>query len=150
MNIRILIVDDHEIVRAGVRRLIEQSGHNDWQVCGEAANGRQALEAVKTLNPDVAVMDISMPSMNGLDAARHIAENGFPCRTLLFTMHDPERLTEKARRAGARGLISKSDAARYLIVAMERLLAGGTFFGNPEETPVLEAPTTGDEQKRAA
>ena len=127
MAARILIVDDHEIVREGIRTLIDRS-RPEWEICGEASDGEEAIEAVRTLKPDVIVLDITMPRMSGLEAAPRIAKLGLGCRVLMFTMHDSERLTIEARQAQAKGLVLKSQAARDLIRAIERLLAGGTFF----------------------
>ena len=129
MAARILIVDDHEIVREGIRTLIDRS-RSDWEICGEATNGEEAIEVTKTLKPDIIVLDITMPGMSGLEAARRIAKLGLGCRILMFTMHDSDRLTIEARQAQAQGLVLKSQAARDLIRAIERLLAGGTFFAS--------------------
>lgn len=127
LNARVLIVDDHEIVREGIRRLLSQS-RPDWQICGEANNGRQAIDSVKTLEPDVVVLDITMPGMNGLEAARRIMSNGTQTRILIFTMHESDRLSEEVREAGAHGYVQKSQAARDLVQAIECVLHGGTFF----------------------
>ena len=135
MAARILIADDHEIVREGIRTLIDRS-RPEWEICGEATNGEEAIEAVRTLKPDVVVLDITMPKMSGLEAAPRIAKLGLGCRVLIFTMHDSERLTIEARQAQAQGLVLKSQAARDLIRAIERLLAGGTFFA-AEPAPAL-------------
>jgi DNA-binding NarL/FixJ family response regulator len=127
MAARILIVDDHAIVREGIRTLIGRS-RPGWEICGEAANGEEAIETVTTLKPDIVVLDITMPKMSGLEAAPRIANLGLGCRVLMFTMHDSERLTIEVRQAQAQGLVLKSQAARDLIRAIECLLAGGTFF----------------------
>jgi DNA-binding NarL/FixJ family response regulator len=129
MAARILIVDDHEIVREGIRTLIDRS-RSEWEICGEATNGEEAIEVTKTLKPDIIVLDITLPRMSGLEAARRIAKLGLGCRILMFTMHDSDRLTIEARQAQAQGLVLKSQAARDLIRAIERLLAGGTFFAS--------------------
>jgi len=126
---RILIADDHEVVREGIRTLIDRS-RPEWKICGEATNGEEAIEAAKTLKPDVIVLDITMPKMSGLEAAPRIAKLGLGCRILMFTMHDSDRLAIEARRAQAQGLVLKSQAARDLIRAIDRLLAGSTFFGS--------------------
>lgn len=131
MAARILLVDDHEIVREGIRTLITRS-RPDWEICGEAGDGEEALEAVKTLKPDVVILDITMPKMSGLEAAPQIAKLGLGCRVLMFTMHDSERLLSDVRQAEAQGLVLKSQAARDLIRAVDRLLAGGTFFGTQD------------------
>ncbi|HLY60852.1 MAG TPA: response regulator transcription factor [Terriglobia bacterium] len=137
MGTTILIVDDHEIVRQGVRNLINVS-RPEWEISGEATNGVEAIEAVKALKPDVVILDITMPSMSGLEAASHIGKLGLGSRVLLFSMHESERLTAEARQAGAQGFVMKSQAARDLILAIDRVLAGGTFFGPsaPEVKPI--------------
>jgi DNA-binding NarL/FixJ family response regulator len=127
MSARILLVDDHEIVREGIRTLITRS-RPDWEICGEAQDGEEALEAVRTLKPDVVILDITMPKMSGLEAAPRIARLGLGCRVLMFTMHDSDRLSSEVRQAQAQGLVLKSQAARDLIRAVDRLLNGGTFF----------------------
>jgi DNA-binding NarL/FixJ family response regulator len=127
MSARILLVDDHEIVREGIRTLISRS-RPEWKICGEARDGEEALEAVRNLKPDVVILDITMPKMSGLEAASRIAKLGLGCRVLMFTMHDSERLSGEVRQAEAQGLVLKSQAARDLIRAVDRLLDGGTFF----------------------
>jgi DNA-binding NarL/FixJ family response regulator len=127
MPARILIVDDHEIVREGIRTLITRS-RPEWEICGEANNGELAIEAVRTLKPDVAILDITMPKMSGLKAAAEIAKLGLACRILVFTMHDSKRLPIEVRQSGAQGFVLKSQAARDLVRAVDRLLAGETFF----------------------
>ncbi len=120
-------MDDHEIVREGIRTLISRS-RPDWEICGEARDGEEALEAVRVLKPDVVILDITMPKMSGLEAAPRIAKLGLGCRVLMFTMHDSERLSNEVRQAEAQGLVLKTQAARDLIRAVDRLLNGGTFF----------------------
>lgn len=132
MPTRILLVDDHEIVREGIRTLIARS-RPEWEICGEARDGAEALEAVRTLKPDIVILDITMPRMSGLEAAPSIAELGLGCRVLMFTMHDSERLSREVRQAEAQGLALKSEAARDLIRAVGRLLAGGTFFNAQQD-----------------
>ena len=135
MAARILLVDDHEIVREGIRTLITRS-RPDWVICGEARDGEEALEAVRTLKPDVVILDITMPKMSGLEAAPRIARLGLGCRVLMFTMHDSDMLAREVRQAEAQGLVLKSQAARDLIRAVERLLHGGTFF-SPQQDVAL-------------
>ena len=132
MPARILIADDHEIVLEGIRTLVGRS-RREWEICGEARNGKEAVEMVKKLKPDVAVLDITMPVLNGLQAATEIGESGVNCRVLMFTMHESDRLGVEAREAGAQGYVLKSQAARDLIRAIDYLLAGNTFFGAPPE-----------------
>ena len=127
MSARILLVDDHEIVREVIRTLIARS-RPEWEICGEARDGEEALEAVRALKPDVVILDITMPKMSGLEAAPRIAKLGLGCRVLIFTMHDSERLSSEVRQAKAQGLVLKSQASRDLIRAVDHLLSGGTFF----------------------
>jgi len=127
MDAKVLIVDDHEIVREGIRRLLTRS-RPDWEIMGEATNGKQAVEAVQKLHPSVVVLDVTMPGMSGLEAASHIAKLQPDCRILIFTMHDSDRLSAEVRSAGAHGYVQKSQASRDLVDAMETLLQGGTFF----------------------
>jgi DNA-binding NarL/FixJ family response regulator len=144
MAARILIADDHEIVREGIRTLIGRSGRG-WEVCGEVSDGEEAIEAVRTLKPDIAILDITMPKMSGLEAAPQIAKLGVQTRVLIFTMHDSERLSLEVRQAKAQGLVLKSQAARDLIRAIDHLLAGGTFFGaaSAQEAEPRNPPRTG-------
>jgi|SRR5579864_2323008 len=127
MGPRILIVDDHEIVREGLRNLLSQEKPG-WIICGQGKNGEEAVNAVRDLKPDAVVLDITMPVMSGLEAARRIAASRTGCRILMFTMHESDSLGREVRDAGAQGYVLKSEAARNLIVAIERILAGGTFF----------------------
>jgi DNA-binding NarL/FixJ family response regulator len=134
--VRILLVDDHEIVREGIRMLIGRS-RPEWNICGEASNGQDGIEAVKTLKPDVVVLDITMPGMSGLEAAGEIAKLNVESQILIFTMHESEVLSSEVQRAGAQGFVLKSQAARDLIRAIDTLLAGNTFFGSqPKPEPV--------------
>jgi DNA-binding NarL/FixJ family response regulator len=132
MAIRILLADDHEIVREGIRTLVARSGRG-WEICGEARNGREAVEMARTLKPDIAVLDITMPEMSGLEAAKEISTSSSVCRSLIFTMHESSRLGIEARQAGAQGFVVKSQAARDLIRAIDDILGGKTFFGGPTE-----------------
>ena len=127
MPVRVLIVDDHEIVREGISQLIARS-RPEWLICGQASNGEQAIELVQALMPDVVILDISMPKVNGLQVAAKIAAMQLHSRVLMFTMHESERLARDVQAAGAQGVVLKSQAARDLIRAMDHLLAGETFF----------------------
>jgi DNA-binding NarL/FixJ family response regulator len=142
MKPRILIVDDHEIVRDGIRGLFEKS-QTGWEICGEASNANDALNAVKTLNPDIVILDITMPGTSGLEAASRISRLNLPSRVLMFTMHESNRLGTEIREAGAQGYVLKSQAARDLVIAVQTLLSGGTFFGEPSEPKREYKPNLG-------
>jgi DNA-binding NarL/FixJ family response regulator len=119
MPLRILVVDDHAVVRRGVRSLLES--HEGWEVCGEATTGRDAVEESRRLRPDVVVMDLSLPGLNGLDATRQILKDAPDTEVLVLTMHHSEELARDALRAGARGYVMKSDADENLIAAVDSL-----------------------------
>jgi DNA-binding NarL/FixJ family response regulator len=123
---RILIADDHEIVRHGIRALLDN--HAGWEVCGEATDGRQAVEKAIELRPDVVLLDVGMPNLNGLDAARQILIACPRSRILILTMHESEQLVREVLEVGARGFLLKSDAARDLVAAVEALQRRTTFF----------------------
>jgi DNA-binding NarL/FixJ family response regulator len=139
MNPRILIVDDHEIVREGIRTLLARSGKN-WEVCGEACNASDAIAAIRSLHPEVVILDVTMPGINGLEASRLISKLHLPPRVLIFTMHESSRIEAEVRDAGAHGYVSKAQAARDLVQAIQALLSGGTFFAPPSE------PTSGSSE----
>src|SRR5205085_7493090 len=119
MALRILVVDDHAVVRRGVRSLLESQ--EGWEVCGEATNGRDAVELSKRLRPDVVVMDLSLPGLNGLDATRQILQQAPGTEVLVLTMHHSEELARDVLQAGARGYVLKRDADEDLIAAVESL-----------------------------
>ncbi|HXC42951.1 MAG TPA: response regulator transcription factor [Candidatus Dormibacteraeota bacterium] len=133
---RILIADDHEIVRQGIRALLEK--HPGWEVSGEAKDGREAVERSKALKPDLVLLDIGMPTLNGLDAARQILAICPLTRVLVLTMHDSEQVVRDVLAVGARGFLLKSDAGRDLISAVEALQRHGTFFTSRVAELVLE------------
>lgn len=141
---RVVIADDHEIVREGIRRLLTRL-RPAWEICGEAANGGQTIELVNTLRPNVVVLDVTMPGMSGLEAARRINNLNLGCRILIFTVHDSDWLKSEIRNTGAHGYVQKSQAARDLVVAIERLMEGGTFF--TDETPAERPPDTNRPQQ---
>ena len=119
---RILVVDDTQAIRRSLRVRIESE--TDWEICGEAENGRDAIERVKELHPDVVLMDLSMPVMNGLDAARRIKAIAPSTHILMFTLHTYPQLLDESRKAGISSVVSKSDAAGpNLLRALRSLLA---------------------------
>ena len=125
-SLRLLIADDHEIFRAGVRCLLEnQPG---WQVVAEAANGREAVAKAAKTRPDVALLDIGMPVLNGLEAAVQIARRGLRTRIVMLAVHDSDVMINKVLTCGARGYIFKTDAARDLISAVKAVESDTTFF----------------------
>ena len=119
MPLRILIVDDHAVVRRGVRSLLESC--EGWEVCGEATTGREAVTQSLQLRPDVVVMDVSLPELNGLDATRQILKAAPEIEVLVLTMHHSEELVRDVLKAGARGYVLKDDADENLIAAIENL-----------------------------
>jgi DNA-binding NarL/FixJ family response regulator len=126
--VRILVADDHHVVRTGLRSLLES--RNGWQVCAEASNGREAVEKTGELKPDVAVLDIGMPLLNGVEATRQIRKLSPQTEILILTMHDSELLVQEVLEAGARGYILKDDADRNLIAAVDSLRRHKPFFSS--------------------
>ncbi len=127
-KIRVVIADDHEIVRQGVRNILEAAG--GIELCGEATTGRDAVALCEKSSPDVAILDISMPGLNGIDAARQILKIRPKTRILIFTVHDAERLVYEVVEAGAHGYILKSDASRHLGAAVKAVLEGRHYFSS--------------------
>ena len=125
--IRILVADDHSIVRRGVRALLES--RPGWSVCGEAETGAEAVYKAKWLKPDVIVMDISMPVMNGLEATRQLHKEMPETPVLILSMHESDQIMREVLLAGARGYVLKSDLDINLLVAIPALHRGKTFFG---------------------
>jgi DNA-binding NarL/FixJ family response regulator len=126
MGIRILVVDDHEIIRRGLRAVLE--AEPDWEVADEAANGQEAVEKAQRIKPDVVLMDISMPELNGLEAARRIRRNLPATEVLFLTMHESEQMIREGMEAGARGFLLKSDAGHELVPAIKSVSHHRPFF----------------------
>lgn len=124
--IRILIADDHGIVRASIRTLVSQ--HADWHVCGEASDGHEAVELAKRLHPDVAILDVTMKWLNGIEATSQIRKALPRTEVLIFTMHDAEDLVRRALSAGARGYFLKSDTTADLESAIEAVAQHKPYF----------------------
>ena len=125
---RILIAEDHKVIRCGIRGILTR--RPEWEICGEAVNGLEAVRLAKKLRPDIIIMDIGMPIMNGLEATRQVIKDDRDSKVLILTMHEAESLVETARRVGACGYLVKSQAGGNLIKALERVHSGGTFFGS--------------------
>jgi DNA-binding NarL/FixJ family response regulator len=124
--VSILIADDHELVRKGIRTVLE--ARTGWQVVAEAGDGREAVKKTQELKPQVAVVDISMPLLNGLEATRQIAKIAPQTKVLILTMHDADPMIQQILEAGAKGYLLKSDASLDLVSAVEALLRNKTFF----------------------
>ena len=131
--IRILIADDHDVVRSGLRHMIE--AQPNWQIVAETGDGKEAVQKALETKPDVAVIDYSLPLINGVEATRQIRSALPQTEVLIFTMHDNETLIQELLKAGARGYLVKTDAQRHLIGAIEALAAHKPFF----TTKVLES-----------
>jgi DNA-binding NarL/FixJ family response regulator len=134
--VRIMVADDHDIVRHGLRTLLET--RQGWEVIGEASDGRQAVDMAKRLKPDVVVLDISMPELNGLEAARQILHEVPRTEVLILTMHRSEQVVRELLQAGARGYLLKNDAARELVAAVEALSQHQPFFTSEVSEIVLQ------------
>ncbi|MDX2082136.1 MAG: response regulator transcription factor [Terrimicrobiaceae bacterium] len=135
--IKILLADDHEIVRHGVRNLI--SSVPEYECCGEATTGREAVRLAESHQPHVAVLDISMPELNGIEAARQIRKVSPETRILIFTVHDAERIVFEVFQAGAHGYILKSDAGRHLLTAIASVLEGRHYFSSQISEVLFES-----------
>lgn len=135
--LRILVADDHEVVRQGMRALLEV--RPGWEVCAEAANGREALELAKQMKPDVVVMDISMPELNGLEATRQILKALPRTEVLILTLHESEQLVRRVVESGARAYVLKSDAGRSLVEGVAALSQHRSFFSSKIAAVIVES-----------
>lgn len=139
---RILIVDDHAVVRRGVRALLES--HDGWEVCGEADNGHEAIEKVAELKPDLVVLDVSLPGLNGLEATPQILKASPNTEVLVLTMHHSEELVRQVLRSGAKGYVLKSDADNSLVQAIETVRQHKPFVTNAVTEFALDSYLRGD------
>jgi DNA-binding NarL/FixJ family response regulator len=138
---RILIADDHEIFRKGVRSLLDTCPQ--WEICGEASNGVEAVEKARKLAPDIVIMDLSMPQINGLDAMKQILREIPKTRVVILTQHDSAYMFAAAMNAGALAYVTKSQVARYLLEALESVAAGKRFgWGGDLTAPAANFPET--------
>ena len=125
-SLRVLVADDHEIVRKGLCSIVDEQP--DWEIAGEASDGREAVDKAKALRPDVSVVDVSMPGLNGLEATRQILRHDAEAKVLILTMHESDLLIREVLDAGARGYLLKSDASRELVAAVEAIRHNKTYF----------------------
>ncbi|HEY4878147.1 MAG: response regulator transcription factor [Candidatus Acidiferrales bacterium] len=125
-TVRILIADDHDLMRRGVRTLLEP--HPGWEICGEATTGREAVAKAEELKPNIVILDISMPDLNGVDAAKRIKKASPDTEVLIFSAHYSDQLIREILEAGVRGYIVKSDSDRDLVIAVESLAKKKPFF----------------------
>jgi DNA-binding NarL/FixJ family response regulator len=132
--LRILIADDHDLLRRGVKALLQSKA--GWEVCGEATTGREAVTKAEELKPDIVILDISMPDLNGVDAAKRIRKASPNTEVLILSMHYSDQLIRDILEAGVRGYIVKSDSDRDLIIAVETLASHKPFF-TPRATEVM-------------
>jgi DNA-binding NarL/FixJ family response regulator len=140
--LRVLLADDHPVVREGLRALLESHG---LTVVGEAANGREAVELARTIKADVAILDIGMPELNGLDALRAIRREAPHLRSVLLTIHDDDSYVVEGRRLGALGFVLKSEAGSELLSAVQAAAAGNTYLSPRLSSDVVDALQAGIE-----
>ena len=126
MKLRILIADDHEVVRRGLCALLQ--GHEGWEICGDAKDGREVVEKARLLKPDIVILDVGMPNLNGLAATRQLLQENPQQKVIVLTITDSDQVIREALDAGARGFVLKSDAARDLVTAVEALQRNRMFF----------------------
>lgn len=130
------MVDDHNVVRSGIRTLLETNFH--WRVVAEANNGEDAITKARIFSPDLVILDLTLPVLNGFDVTRQILKNLPSTRILILTMHDAEEFIERALEAGAHGYVLKSDAEENLVAAVSALLRNQTYFTHVASKIVME------------
>jgi DNA-binding NarL/FixJ family response regulator len=140
-TVRIVLVDDHEVLREGVRALFAKL-RPQWRICGEGTDGDATVALVRELDPDIVILDITMPSVSGLEACARMRKLGIKTPVLIFTTHESESLDGEVRKVGAQGYVLKTQAARNLVIAIDTILSEGTFFGGPApaNTPAENRP----------
>jgi DNA-binding NarL/FixJ family response regulator len=134
--VRILLADDHEVVRRGLKVLLED--RMGWEICGEAVTGREAVDMARAMQPNIAIIDLMMPDLNGLETTRQIRRVSPRTQVLIFTMHRNETIVHEVLDAGARGYILKSDAEKEIVSAVEALLRSQPYFSAQISETVLE------------
>ncbi|SRR5712692_657967 len=143
-SLRIFLADDHEVVRRVITALL--TFHRGWEICGEAADGREAVEKVAQLKPDIALLDIDMPNMNGLEATRQIVQNTPSQKVIVLTMANTEQVARDVFHAGALGFVLKPNATHDLAVAIEAVHRGQTFFTARFADTILKSYLKGDKE----
>lgn len=147
MASRVVLADDHVLVRQGLKSMLEREG---FQIVAEASDGQEALRYAQTLNPDIAVMDITMPILNGLDAARQMSISSPKVKIILLTQHDEEQYLSEALEAGVKGYVLKSQVASDLIQAMRQVSRGEVYLSPGVSGAVMEAYRSKSEKPRDA
>lgn len=145
-EVRLLIVDDHDVVRQGMRGLL--APHPGWKIVGEASSGREAICLAQQLRPDIVILDITLPEINGFDVCRQIRKRHTEVEVLVVTMHDSERVFREALDAGARGYIVKTDAVRHLVSAVAALSMHTPFFPSAIAQLLFEEYLRADRQPK--
>jgi DNA-binding NarL/FixJ family response regulator len=145
MRIRIVLADDHVLVRQSLKSLLEREG---FQVVAEASDGQQALRDVASLQPDVAIMDISMPTINGLNAAREMSRSSPKTKTILLTQHDESQYIREALEVGVRGYVLKNQVANDLLVAIQQVTRGQVYLSPGVSSAVIEAYQSKSEKSK--
>ena len=140
MALRLVLADDHVLVREGLKSLLQGAGYS---VAGEAADGREAVRVVRSENPDIAVIDISMPQFNGLNASLELARSSPRVKVIVLTQHDEPQYVTEALRCGVRGYVLKNQAARDLVQAIEAVSRGKVYLSPGIATAVAEAYSSG-------
>ena len=135
-QVRILLADDHDVVRRGLKALVQE--HAGWEICGEATSGWEAVDLAREMQPDIAIVDLMMPDLNGLGVTRQIRKASERTQVLIFTMHHNEALIHDVLEAGARGYLLKTDAEQHIVTAIETLLRGQPYFSAQVSETVLE------------
>jgi DNA-binding NarL/FixJ family response regulator len=138
--VRILIADDHEIVRKGVSSLLQS--RDNFEICGEASNGEEAVQQARQLDPDLIVLDVTMPILDGISAAKRIRKLKPSTPILILSMHEGREVVRAAKLAGAQAFVTKSDVSSNLLKAVDAVLEGHTFFSNGNTTATAPVPGT--------
>lgn len=145
MRIRIVLADDHVLVRQSLKSLLEREG---FQVVAEASDGQQALRDVASLQPDVAIMDIGMPTINGLNAAREMSRSSPKTKTILLTQHDESQYIREALEVGVKGYVLKNQVANDLLVAIQQVTRGQVYLSPGVSSAVIEAYQSKSEKSK--